>query len=132
MIREKQQWSKDTCVNEVIPLKSQPIGATGQTLGAIGIAVLDILIDTTGKTCSVPCYVLDSSQPLWLGKLEDCGVLMGTNTLVKHGFTVTHSNGKQVEQNTKDIKDPNGDTNLNTTDAGASEQALRSAVVLVF
>ena len=104
MIREKQQWSMDTCVNKVIPLKSQPIGATGQELGAIGIAVLDILMDTTGKTCSIPCYVLDSSQPLWLGELEDCGVLMGTNALVKHGFTVTHSNGTQVEPNTRDTK----------------------------
>ena len=129
MIREKQQWSMDTCVNKVIPLKPQPIGATGQKLGAIGIAILDILVDTTDKTCSVSCYVLDSSQPLWLGEMEDCGVLMGTNALVKHGFTVTHSNGMQVEPNTKDRKDPNGNTNLNATDAGASEQALSSAVV---
>ena len=78
--------------------------AKGQELGAIGIAALDILMDTTGKTCPIPCYVLDSSPLLWLGELEDCDMLMGTNILVKHGFTVIHSNRTQVKPNTKDIK----------------------------
>ena len=102
MVKEKQEWSMDTCQTKVVPLKSQPVGATGQELGAVGIAMLNILIETTGKTCPIPCYVLDSNRPLWSGELEDCGVLMGTNALVKHGFTVTHSDGTQVEPNCKD------------------------------
>ena len=28
MVREKQQWSMDTCVNKVIPLKFQPIASS--------------------------------------------------------------------------------------------------------
>ena len=92
----------DTFQTKVVPLKSQPVGATGQELGAVGIAMLNILIETTGKTCPIPCYVLDSNRPLWSGELEDCGVLMGTNALVKHGFTVTHSDGTHVEPNSKD------------------------------
>ena len=28
MVREKQQWSLDTCVNRVIPLKFQPIASS--------------------------------------------------------------------------------------------------------
>ena len=102
MVKEKQEWSLDMCRTKEVPLKSQPVGATGQGLGAIGIAVLNILMETTGKTCQIPCYVLDSNRPLWSGELEDCGVLMGTNALVKHGFTVTHSDGTQVEPNRKD------------------------------
>ena len=39
MIKEKQQWSMDTCINKVIPLKSQPIRAKGQEPGAIGIVL---------------------------------------------------------------------------------------------
>ena len=47
-------------------------------------------------------FVLDFNQPSWSGELEDCGVLKGTNTLVKHGFTVTYSDSKQVNPNCKD------------------------------
>lgn len=101
MVKEKQQWTMDNCVERTVPLKSQPVGATGQELGADGIAVLDILMETTGKTCPIPCYVLDSTRPLWSGELEDCGVLMGTNALVQHGFTVKHSNGTEVEPKIK-------------------------------
>ena len=79
-------------------------GATGQELGAQGIAILNILIETTGKTYPVPCYVLDSSRPLWSGELKDCGVLMGTNALVKHGFSVTHSDGTEVQPKAKDVE----------------------------
>ena len=61
-------------------------------------------METTGKTCPIPCHVLDSGQPLWPEKLEGCGMLMGINALVKHGFTVIHSNGTQVEHNTKVTK----------------------------
>ena len=46
--------------------------------------------------------MLDSNKPLWSGELKDCVVLMGTNALLKHGFTVTHSDGTQVEPNCKD------------------------------
>ena len=102
MVREQQQWSMETCMNKVVPLKSQPVGASGQELGAHGMAVLNILMEATGKIHPIPCYVLDSNQPLWSGELEDCGVLMGTNALVKYGFTVTHSNGTKVEPKPKD------------------------------
>ena len=61
MVKEKQEWSMDTCKTKVVPLKSQPVGATGQELGAVGIAMLNILMETTGKTCPIPCYVLDSN-----------------------------------------------------------------------
>ena len=102
MVKEKQQWSMDNCMEKTVPLESQPIGATGQELGAHGIAMLNILMEATGKTFPIPCYVLDSSRPLWSGELEDCGVLMGTNALVKHGFSVVHSDGTEVQPKKKD------------------------------
>ena len=59
---------------KTVPLESQPIGATGQELDVQGIAMLNILMETTGKTYPTPCCVLDSSRPVWSGELEDCGV----------------------------------------------------------
>ena len=47
--------------------------------------------------------MLDSSRPLWSGELEDCGVLMGTNALVKHGFSVVHSDGTEVQPKKKEV-----------------------------
>ena len=47
--------------------------------------------------------MLDSSRPLWSGELEDCGVLMGTDALVKHEFSVVHSDGTEVQPKKKEV-----------------------------
>jgi len=81
-----------------MPLKTHPVGATGQRLGALGVVVLNVLVEATGKTCPIPCFVLESSQLLWQGELKDCEVLFGTNVLLlEHGFHVTYLDGTAIE-----------------------------------
>ena len=90
-IQELNNWSAETCISKNMPLRTHPVGATRQRLGALSVVVLNVLVEATGKTCPIPCFVLESSQPLWQGELKDCGVLFGTNALLEHGFHVTYS-----------------------------------------
>ena len=101
-IQELNNWPTATCVAKNMPLRTHPVGATGQRLGALGVVVLNVQVETTGKTCPIPCFVLDSSQPLRRGELKDCGVLFGTNTLVEHGFHVSYSDGTTIEPTPRD------------------------------
>ena len=41
----------------------------------------------------VPCYVIDSTKPIWQGEVKNCGMIMGTNALVAFQFCISHSNG---------------------------------------
>ena len=101
LIKEKREWSMDTCCSKLKPLKSLPTGASGQQLKAKGIVTMDILVESTGKTCNIPCYIIDSGEPLWSGALKDCAMLMGTNALVAHGFKVSDSGGVEVSPTQK-------------------------------
>ena len=71
-------------------LNTQPVGAEGSVLGAIPLGVV---IETTGKKLEVPCYVIDSTKPIWQGEIKNCGMIMGTNALVAFQFCISHSNG---------------------------------------
>jgi len=55
MLPDKNGWSITTCAAKNIPLKTQPVGATHQRLGALAVVVLNVLVETTGKTCAIPC-----------------------------------------------------------------------------
>jgi len=76
------------CLSKLKTLESLPTGASGHQLNAKGIVIMNILVDSTGKACSIPRYIIDSEEPMWFGALKDCGLLMGTNALVVHGFKV--------------------------------------------
>ena len=91
----------DTCCSKLKPLKSLPTGASSQQLKAKGIVTMDILVESTGKTCNIPCYIIDSGEPLWSGALKDCAMLLGTNALVAHGFKVSDSGGVEVSPTQK-------------------------------
>ena len=95
-IRNEQGWSLETCHSKELPLKNQPIGATGAELGAIGTVKLQMEIAATQTTREISCFVLDSSKPLWQGELRDCGILLGTNALVDSGMEVTHADGTVI------------------------------------
>jgi len=60
-------------------------------LGAGGVMVLQVTIEHTGMTQRVPCYILDSSRPLWRGELEDCGLVIGTNALANFRSQIVDS-----------------------------------------
>ena len=73
-LRELNNWTMEQCKKKTHQMVSQPVGAGGQALGARKIAVLSIMIDATGKSICVSCYVLDSGKPLWQGSLRNCGL----------------------------------------------------------
>ena len=46
---------------------------------------------------SVPCYILDSSKPIWQGESKDCRMIIGTNALEELGFSIVDSDGKVLK-----------------------------------
>ena len=86
-------------------LDCQPRGAGGHYLGVEGILALQVTVEKAGITQSVPCYILDSSKPIWQGELNDCGVVIGTNALAKLGFNVVDSHGDVVGDSTSEATD---------------------------
>ena len=104
LIREKQGWSDEQCLAKTSCKKmgAQPVGAMDKELGTCGIVVFQLEIDETGQNLETPCYVLDSSKPLWQGELKNCAVLLGTNALTEFGFGLFHSNGVPIHPIGKD------------------------------
>ena len=95
-IKEKRSWTQGECHERDLKMGQQPIGATGATLGAISLVCLQVMVDETGVTKEVPCFVLASEKPIWGGELHNCEIILGTNALVDLGFQVIHSNGTVV------------------------------------
>ena len=90
---------------------AQPVGAMGTELGTCGILVLQMEVDETGQNLDIPCYVLDSTKPLWQGELKDCAVLLGTNALTDFRFKVIYSNGTQIYPTFKDQENTTNEEN---------------------
>jgi len=87
-IKEKQNWSVSNCLAQHIVLDTQPIGAEGSPLGVKALVKLYVA-KITGLSLQISCYVMDSSKPIWQGKLWNCGMIMGTNALVGLDFRIT-------------------------------------------
>ena len=83
-------------------MDAQPIGAGGEALDAVAAVALDITIEKTKGTQQVPCYVVESSKPIWKGELENCAVILGTNALESLGFNIVHQDGTIVEPEGQD------------------------------
>ena len=96
-IREKQGWTLEQCHSRNLPLDNQPVGAGGKPLGVTAVVLLTIRIPETEAVQEVPCYVLDSSEPLWSGEMIKCGVVLGTNALSSLGFNITHPSGVVIQ-----------------------------------
>ena len=78
-IKEWNNWTKEQCQSRSLELDGQPRGAGGHLLGAE--EALQVTIERTRVVQSVPCYILDSSKPIWQGELKDCGMIIGMNAL---------------------------------------------------
>ena len=96
-IEERNNWGSEKLNSHKCSVQSQPKGAGGEELGATSIVVLDVLLEETSKTLTVPCFVLESSKPIWQGTVKNCGVILGTNATVDYGVQVVHVNGTVVE-----------------------------------
>ena len=80
-IQEKQGWTLEQCHSRNLPLDIKPVGAGGKPLGVTAVVLLTIRIPESEVVQEVPCYVLDSSEPLWSGEINNCGIVLETNSL---------------------------------------------------
>ena len=69
VIKEKQSWTQAECHERDLKMGQQPIGGTGAPLGVISLVRLQVMVDETGVTKEVPCFVLASEKPIWGGEL---------------------------------------------------------------
>ena len=107
VIKERNNWSLEQCQAKNLKLEGQPQGAGGHDLGAEGIVVFQLTVEGTGASQRgasqrVPCYILDSSKPIWKGELKDCGLVIRTNAFANLGFSIVDAEGCIVtsEENT--------------------------------
>ena len=81
VIKERNHWTKEQCQDRNLKMEGQPQGAGGLDLGAEGMVALQVTIENTKVSQTVPCYILDSTKPIWRGELKDCSLVIGTNAL---------------------------------------------------
>ena len=62
----------------------------------MAVVVLKLAIEGNSTTFNVPCYVLQSNKPLWIGNLYDYALVLGTNALETLGIRITNPNGELV------------------------------------
>ena len=86
IVKDKCNWSLSDCLVHNLPLNNQPVGAEGSVLGATALVNLEVVVESTGKSLKVPCYVIDSTKPVWRGDANNCGMIMGSNALLLFSF----------------------------------------------
>ena len=90
-------WTLEECKSKTSKMISQSQGAGGSGLGAKKIVFLSVMQEATGKSLCIPCYVVDSTRPLWQGAVKNCGLVLGTNATVGFGIQLVHENGTVVQ-----------------------------------
>ena len=96
-LKEINNWSMEECKSKTSKMVSQPLGAGGNELEARKIVLLSVTLEATGKSLLIPCYVVDSTRPLWKGAVRNCGLVLGTNAMVGFGIELVHTNGMTVQ-----------------------------------
>ena len=96
IIKKKCYWGLFDLVSRNLPLNAQPVGAEGSALGATALVKLEVVIKAIGIKLTVPCYVIDSTKPVWQGDVKNCGMIMGTNALSAFECHISHSNGIEI------------------------------------
>ena len=96
-LKEFNKWSMEECKSKTCKMRSQPQGAGGSELGAKRIVLLSVTLEATGKSLHIPCYVVDSTRPLWQGAVKNCGLVLGTNAIVGFGIQLVHANATAVQ-----------------------------------
>ena len=96
-IQEKNGWTLDQCHDRNCKLEGQTTGAGGYKLGATAVVRLHITSTDGERQHQVPCYVLESSKPIWSGELKNCAMVLGTNALEDLGFCIVTNQGSKVK-----------------------------------
>ena len=87
----------EECKSKTSKVVSQPLGAGGTELGAKKVVLISLTLEATGKSLHIPCYVVDSTRLLWQGAVKNCGLVLGTNTIVGFGIQLVHENGTTIQ-----------------------------------
>ena len=95
-IKEKNGWTLEECHDRNCKLEGQPTGAGRYELGAIAVVRLQVMTMDGEKQHQVPCYVLESSKPIWNGELKNCAMLLGTNVPGDLSFCIISNDGFKV------------------------------------
>ena len=98
-IKEHNDWTLEQCHQWNRPIEAQPIGASGQDLGAMSVVVVKTDIEQMGQKLVIPCFVMTSVKPIWQGNVKDCGMVLGTNALVEFAFQLVNADGSVVTNN---------------------------------
>ena len=96
-LKELNNWTLEECKSKTFKMISQPQGAGGSELGAKKIVFLSVMLEATGRSLCIPCYVVDSTRPLRQGAVKNCGLVLGTNAIVGFGVQLVHENGTAVQ-----------------------------------
>ena len=130
IVKEKCNWNLSDCVSRNLPLNAQPVGAEGSALGATALVKLEIVIEATGTKLTVPCYVINSTKPVWQG---DVFVNQTFAVVLKHTVQIMPGITKWIEvlvQEQPRITDLGADfTSCSATDTQEmSEQCTESSI----
>ena len=87
----------EECKSKTSKVVSQPLGAGDTELGAKKVVLISLTLEATGKSLQIPCYVVDSTRPLWQGAVKNCGLVLGTNAIVGFGIQLVHENGMTIQ-----------------------------------
>ena len=121
VIRERNGWTLEECHDRNCKLEGQPTGAGGYELGAIAVVRLQITTMDGEKQHQVPCYVLESSKPIWNGELKNCAMLLGTNVLSDLGFCIISSDRSKVLP--EEVAEPNEQCDKSIQDKPSVEKS---------
>ena len=72
---------------------AQPIGASGQELGATLVVAIETMIEQTVEKLVIPCFVMTSARPIWQGLY----MVLGTNALVSFVVQMVLDDGSVVK-----------------------------------
>ena len=97
LIKEKRDWLLEQCNAQHLRMEAQPVGSSGKPIGMTALVLLEVTVEDSGMTQQVPCYVLDSSKPIWQGEVNNCSLVLGTNALLSLGFMVSHCDSTVIE-----------------------------------
>ena len=108
-LKERNNWTLEECKSKTTKMIFPPQGACGSELRAKKIVFLSVMLEVTGKSLYIPCYVVDSTRPLWQGAVKNCGLVFGTNVIVGFEIQLVHENGtamQPVSMNTEIVDSP--------------------------
>lgn len=101
-IKKHNGCTLEQCHQKNLPIKGQPIGASGQELGATSIVAIETTMEQAEQKLVISCSVLTSAKPIWQGAVENCTMVLGTNTMVKFGIQIVHVDGSVARPSAED------------------------------